>query len=101
MLTMPFDFMAVDDKDAEREIVLLDSEQDSLPFDRIQCPDLVAIGQAWQAMPREDGEALPQWRCFRPFTFKSCLDKMCVISVEDWHADAFEFTLYGLSLIHI
>jgi len=79
----------------QREIVLLDSEQDSLPYDRIVCPDLQAIGRAWEAMPREAGEALPRWQCFRPSAFKCCLDKMCVISVEDWQADALEFTLYG------
>jgi len=94
-LSLSRDIASLYDGLEERRVVLLDEEQDSLPFDRIVCPDLIELGRAWKAMPREAGERLPRWSCFRPFDFKSSVEKMCVISVEDWHADAFEFTLYG------
>jgi len=79
----------------ERQVILLDQEQDSLPFDRMKSSELIEIGHAWEAMPRESEEHLPRWSRFRPFDFKTSIEKMCVISVEDWQADALEFTLYG------
>jgi len=94
-LSLSRDIASLYDEFEERQVVLLDQEQDAIPFDRIRCPDLVAIGRAWQDMPRETGEALPRWSCFRPFEFKSSIEKMCVIAVEDWQADALEFSLYG------
>jgi len=94
-LASPLDIADLYDQSTDRKVNLLDSEQDALPFDRIFCPDLITIGRAWSEMPCEPGEDLPRWSCFKPFSFKSCLDKMCVISVEDWRANALEFTLYG------
>jgi len=93
--SLPQDIASLYDESEEREVILLDQQQDSLPFDRIQCPELIELGQAWQALPRLPEENLPRWASFRPFQFRSSVEKMCVISVEDWRADALEFTLYG------
>lgn len=94
-LAKSLDIAALCGESEERQVVLLDSEKDSLPFDRMACPDLIEIGRAWEGLPREADERLPRWSHFRPFDFKSSIDKMCVISVEDWKTHALEFTLYG------
>jgi len=94
-LALSRDIANLVDESEQRDVVLLDSEQDNIPFDRIQCPDLRAIGESWLAMPRETGQPLPEWKSFRPFDFKRSVEKMCVLSVEDWRADKLEFSLYG------
>jgi len=78
-----------------REVVVLDQGDDVLPFDRIRCPDLIAIGQAWLDMPRNEGRTIPEWRAFSPAAFASCLDKLCVLKARDWRAHDIEFSLYG------
>jgi len=78
-----------------REVTVLDRGDDALPFDRIRCPDLRAIGQAWLDMPRGEGETIPHWRAFSPADFASCLEKLCVIKARDWRAHDIEFSLYG------
>ena len=83
-----------DDKE-ERKVVVLDSSDDTLPFDRIQDYDLNLIGKAWMGMPRLPGEDLPRWQNFRPADFRPMIEKLCVLTVGDWRADRLEFTLYG------
>lgn len=84
-----------DTPNSARRVELLDFEYDSIPFDRIQCPDLRQIGRVWLDYPRQTGQALPQWRQFSPVQFRSMIDKLCVLSVEDWSTEQLEFTLYG------
>ena len=79
----------------ERKVVCLDSSEDTLPMDRIQDYDLRLIGKAWMEMPRLEGERLPRWSNFSPADFRSMIEKLCVLSVEDWRAGRLEFTLYG------
>jgi len=76
-------------------VVHLDQGDDMLPFDRIECGDLRSIGKAWIAMPRNQGEYLPSWNEFDPADFKFCLDKFCVLKVQDWRKNQIEFSLYG------
>ena len=78
-----------------RKVVLIDSEDDVLPFDRIQCEDLRMIGDAWLGMPREEGETLPRWSVFDTSQFTGTLDKICVLKATDWRADEIEFSLFG------
>lgn len=83
------------DYEPPREVVILKNADNFLPIFEINCSDLRLIGEAWLAMPRVSGEELPRWSAFRPKDFVSCLDKFCVLKVEDWKADKLEFSLYG------
>lgn len=76
-------------------VTVLDEAIDSLPFDRIQCPDLRAMGQLWLSLPRHEGEKLPRWATFSPQMAIPYLRKICVMHVGDWENDEIEFTLYG------
>ena len=78
-----------------RNVVLLDQADDTLPFGRIECPDLRTIGKAWLDMPRVSGEAIPRWSEFSPADFRFFLDKFCVLKLQDWRNDEIEFSLYG------
>jgi hypothetical protein len=81
--------------DPALSVIVLDEGYDSIPFERISCPDLVFIAQCWLAMPRDEESGLPRWTAFRHAEFVSVLDKFCVLKVIDWRNDALEFSLYG------
>ncbi len=75
--------------------MVVDSEEDALPFERILCEDLCIIGRAWLEMERKDGEALPRWNAFDPTRFIGMIDKFCVLKRENGQPDTLEFSLYG------
>jgi len=83
------------DSTPAHSVVLIDSEDDALPIERILCDDLRMIGTAWLDMPRREGEALPRWDAFDCRRFVTVLDKMCVVRAMDWQCDRIEFSLYG------
>jgi len=76
-------------------VTVLDEAIDSLPFDRIRCSDLRALGKLWQSLARREGEILPRWETFSPNMAIPYLSKICVLHVGDWENDEIEFTLYG------
>lgn len=83
-----------------RSIEIIDSQDDDLPFDRIQCEDLRKIGDAWLRMERQPSEALPRWSAFDPARFTRMLDKFCVLKAGDLRADEIEFSLCGGHATH-
>lgn len=78
-----------------RSVEIRDVEDDGIPLDRIDCPDLRSIGQAWLDLPRTGRESLPRWKDFKPANFIPVIERLCVLRVSDGSIDDLEFTLYG------
>ena len=83
------------DASAPRKVQLLDEERDTIPFERVRCPDLRHIGESWLVLPRIGRDTLPRWSSFELRHFKSMLPKLCVLKVEKWREDRLEFSTYG------